>query len=177
MLRLTLDAEPKVRKAAIQSLRNWPAAGVARAAARLTRDPVFYVRVHAARTLAATRDASVPHYIVPLLGDANWWVRLAARESLVSLGPAIVPAVLPLLAAADSGVAEGAAEVLHNVGYVDEMLRKAARCREEVAVSCLGPLMAAGGEPMLATALARYSTAEMPALARLEPALRRAAHR
>lgn len=177
VLRLTRDAEPKVRKAAIQSLRNWPAAGVAAEAARLTRDPVFYVRVHAARTLAATRDASVAHYIVPLLGDANWWVRLAARESLVSLGPAIVPAVLPLLESPDAGLAEGAAEVLHNVGYVDEILRKAAGCREKVAVACLGPLVAAGGELMLSTALARYSAAEMPALVRLEPALRRAAHR
>lgn len=177
VLRLTRDVAPKVRKAAIQSLRNWPAAGVAGEAARLTADPVFYVRVHAARTLAATRNAGVSQYIVRLLGDPNWWVRLAARESLVSFGSAIVPAVFPLLKSPDANVAQGAAEVLHNVGYVDAMLRKAAGCREEVAVTCLGPLIAAGGELMLSTALARYSTAEMPALARLEPALRRAAHR
>jgi HEAT repeat protein len=177
LLRLTGDVEPMVRKAAIQSLRNSAAAGLAREAARLTRDEVFYVRAHAARTLAASRDPGVLPYIVPLLADPEWWVRLAARESLASMGPMVVRAVHPLLNSPNAVVAEGAAEILYNVGYVDAMFRKAAKCREEEALALLRSLLAAGGEMLLSSALARYSGAEMPALARLEPALRRAARR
>ncbi len=175
VLHLTADAEPRVRKAAIQSLRYFPDAGVAPAAVRLTGDPVFYVRVHAARTLAACRDVALAGHIVRLLGDADWWVRLAARESLASFGLPIVPAVLPLLDSTDPFVAEGVAEVLHNVGYVDEMLNKALACRVDVAVACFRPLLAAGGEILVSNALARHASARSPALLRLEPALRAAA--
>lgn len=177
LARLTRDAEPKVRKAAIQSLRNSSDPRSALEAARLTGDSVFYVRAHAARTLAVSRHPRASSYILPLLGDADWWVRLAARESLVSLGPAVVPAVLPLLESSDPAVAEGAAEILHNVGFVNEMLPKLAKCREEVAAACFGPLVAAGGELLISTVLAGYSSADTPAHAWLEPALRRAARR
>lgn len=177
LLRLTRDAESKVRKAAIQSLRNSSAPGVAREAARLTSDLAFYVRGHAARTLAATRDTSAARQVLPLLGDPDWWVRWAARECLASFGSAVVPMVLPLLGSPDASIAEGAAEILHNVGYVDEVFRRAAGLREEEAVILLRPLVVAGGELLISTALARYSTAEVPTLARLEPALRRAARR
>lgn len=177
LLRLTRDAEPKVRKAAILSLRNFSSPEVKREAARLTGDPVFYVRAHAARTLVATRDTSAAQHVLPLLRDPDWWVRLAAQECLASYGSAVVPAVLPLLDSTDPAMAEGAVAILHNVGYVDGMVRKAAGRREEEAVALLRPLVAAGGELLISTVLARYSAAETPALARLESALRRAAHR
>jgi hypothetical protein len=81
------------------------------------------------------------------------------------------------LESTDPVVAEGAAAILHNVGYVDEMVRNAAGRREEEAVNLLRPLVAAGGEMLISTLRARYPAAEMPALARLESALRGAARR
>jgi HEAT repeats len=177
LARLARDAEPKVRKAAIQSLRSTSDPRTALEAARLTGDAVFYVRAHAARTLVVSRHPRASSYILPLLRDPDWWVRLAAQECLASYGSAVVPAVLPFLESTDPVMAEGAAAILHNVGYMDEMVRKAAGRREEDAVSLLRPLVAAGGEMLISTVLARYSISEKPALARLESALRRAAHR
>lgn len=177
LARLTRDAEPRVRKAAIQSLRTSSDPRMALEAARLTGDAVFYVRAHAARTLVVSRHPQAASYILPLLRDPDWWVRLAAQECLVSYGSAIVPEVLPLVESTDPALADCAAAILHNVGYVDEIVRSAAGRREEEAVTLLRPLVAAGGEMLISTLLARYPAAEMPALARLESALRGAARR
>jgi hypothetical protein len=121
------DEHPQVRKATVASL-GWmnPAVAVPIAQRKLD-DAVPYVRSAAARALGRlgsaepdlARRRSIALMISPLLADARWEVRLAAKESLTDLGPAIWREVATMLDSRDDFARHGAAEVLQNLGIVD----------------------------------------------------------
>ena len=88
---LVEDADPGVRKAAIESLGRVGNDLAARAALRLLQDPVAFVRAYAARALGELDRADAAEAVAALLGDPDWWVRHAAKQSLERMGADIWP--------------------------------------------------------------------------------------
>jgi HEAT repeat protein len=119
---LTDDADPRVRKAAIQTLGKIGDAVAADRALHLLNDPFAYVRAHAARALGELARTDLADRVAPLLGDADWWVRLAARESLEMMGSDVWPVLMRSLNHPDRFVRNGAAEVFQNLGVLDSLI-------------------------------------------------------
>ena len=82
LARLTQDQDPRVRKAAIQTLGRIGDKLAADRAVALLGDPLPYVRAHAARALGELGRSDLARDVAALLGDQDWWTRLAAREAL-----------------------------------------------------------------------------------------------
>lgn len=124
---LTADADPLVRRAAVETL------GVIGnqkdRVLLLTRflDPVPMVRVHAARASAAFGSAPVADALAELLGDREWIVRAAAREALRRIGDPAAPALIRALSNDDAFAANSAAEVLFLTGAMATVARRLVR--------------------------------------------------
>lgn len=82
------------------------------------------VRAHASRTAAAIAPVTAAPYVVPLLSDRSWWVREAARESLVAGGRDVSPSVERALHDADATLRSGAALVLQDIGVLDALVNE-----------------------------------------------------
>ena len=123
--RMTTDASPNVRAAALETLRAVTSGEALRCALRLLDDPHPLVRAHASRTAAAIAPLTAGPFLVQLLADRSWWVREAAREALVAAGPGVAGAVEPLLHADDPVLRSGAALVLQDVGVLDGLVHEA----------------------------------------------------
>jgi HEAT repeat protein len=121
LLVLLADDDPSVRRAALEAV------GVRRERAALPgvlgllRDPTMYVRAHACRAAGRLGGAEIADRIVPLLGDREWWVRAAAKDTLRSFGPDALDALLPVLRAEDRFARNGAAEILQDIGVLDRL--------------------------------------------------------
>lgn len=131
LVALAADSDPAVRKAAAQSLARVRGDVAADAAHRLATDPVPFVRAHGVRALAAIRGAAAAEAVAARLADANWWVRQAAKESLLSMGEASLPALEAQLDAADRFARNGASEVIQALGILPRLL--AARSQDSEA--------------------------------------------
>lgn len=117
------DADPGVRRAAIESLAERGERSVLpRILARLG-DDVMYVRAHACRAAGALGGVTVAPQIVALLRDDAWWVRAAAKDVLRALGRGVAPLLIEALDVDDRFARNGAAEVLQDIGVVDDLLR------------------------------------------------------
>lgn len=145
--RLIDDADPRVRKAALQTLGAIGETLAVDAALRKLDDPVPYVRAHAARALGELDATEHAPRIVPLLGDRDWWTRLAARQALEALGSEIWPILMRSLTDADRFVRNGAAEVLQNIGVLDSLIvmEAASDAPAPAKVEMLRRITAAGG--------------------------------
>ncbi len=119
---LTRDPSPDVRAAALETLRTTGSAEALRCSLHLLEDPHARVRANACRTALAIGGPRAAPFLARRLGDESWWVREAARESLVAAGPDVVTAVLPLLEGEDPDLRHGAALVLQDVGALDDLL-------------------------------------------------------
>lgn len=79
---------PELRAAvlrAVARLRTVPA-DLAPALLAMLDDPTEFVRAHAARVAALTPSDAVLAKLWERLGDASWWVRRAAAQSLLEMG-------------------------------------------------------------------------------------------
>lgn len=159
---LSEDPKPAVRKAALGTLSVAGGASALRAARRALSDPVPFVRAHAARALGTLHDRDSVAAIVSLLADRNWYVRLAAKESLEAMGPDTAPVLVGSLDHPDAFARNGVAEVLHHFGAFERLLT------EEAA----GPTDA--GRRRVLAQLARGGSVHMwdAAFERLAPAAR-----
>jgi HEAT repeat protein len=119
---LTHDENPLVRRAAIESLSLIGGDMVSAEATRLLSDEVFFVRAHAARALGTLRAIEAAPAVASLLTDREWWVRYAAKTSLETMGSQVIPDILPYLKHQDRFARNGAAEVLQNLGYFEQLL-------------------------------------------------------
>jgi HEAT repeat protein len=119
LIRLTWDADPNVRAAAVETLGT--RSGRAIGAALLARldDTEWFVRVHAARAAGHVLGAKAAPTVTRHLADERWWVRTAAKDALRGMGSEAVPALLSILGHEDPFARNGAAEVLQDVGFVD----------------------------------------------------------
>jgi HEAT repeat protein len=119
---LVRDPSPNVRAAALETLEVVATGDALRGALRLLDDPHPLVRAQACRTAAAISALTAAPFVRPLLADPSWWVRDAARESLVAAGREVAGVVVPALEDADPNVRSGAALVLQDVGVVDSLV-------------------------------------------------------
>ena len=119
---LTRDWSPNVRAAALETLRASGSGEALRCSLRLLDDPHARVRASACRTTSAIGGIRAAPFLAMRLGDESWWVREAAREALVALGPDVAAFVLHLLEAGDPTLRHGAALVLQDVGALDDLL-------------------------------------------------------
>ncbi|MFN7917546.1 MAG: HEAT repeat domain-containing protein [Vicinamibacterales bacterium] len=144
---LTHDADPGVRKAAIQTLGLVGSDDAGECAIQLLTDPVPYVRAHAVRALGELGRVDQADRVSSLLGDGDWWVRLAARESLEMMGSEVWPILVRCLDHRDKFVRNGAAEVVQNLGVLDSliMLEAASDNPAGTKVAMLRRIAAAGG--------------------------------
>lgn len=116
------DADPRVRKAVAHALGRI-GGGVAVDRLRcLLSDSCSFVRAQAARALGELERVDLAAEVANLLGDENWWVRQAAKESLQLMGPDVWPVVMRCLEHRDRFVRNGAAEVFQNLGVLDSLI-------------------------------------------------------
>ena len=121
------DTDPLVRKAAVESLGVVGGPWAVETALALLCDSVWFVRAHAARALGDLARADLAPRVLPLLADPQWWVRTAAKDALQAMGPAVARDVEGYLGHADRFARNGAAEVLQNLGRLDEIAARAGR--------------------------------------------------
>jgi HEAT repeat protein len=122
--RMTEDTSSNVRAAALETLRAVSSGEALRCALRMLEDPNPLVRAHASRTAAAIAPITAAPYVVPLLSDRSWWVREAARESLVAGGGDVTPSVERALHDPDATLRSGAALVLQDLGVLDALVNE-----------------------------------------------------
>jgi HEAT repeat protein len=144
---LAADTDPRVRKAAVQSLGHIGGSIAAVTALRLLHDSVPFVRGHAARALGRMERVDLAPDVAGLLGDSDWWVRQAAKEALQGLGSEVWPVLVRSLEHHDRFVRNGAAEVIQNLGILDTLIVMEAASDEpsEKKIEMLRRIAAAGG--------------------------------
>lgn len=144
---LTNDADANVRKAAVQTLGRVGTGQAAACALHLLADPVPFVRAHAARAIGELGRSDYARRVADLLGDKDWWVRLAARESLEMMGTEVWPVLVRCLDHPDKFVRNGAAEIVQNLGVLDNliMLEAASDFPSRSKVDMLKRITSAGG--------------------------------
>ena len=116
------DLDPSVRAAAAEALGKVEPETSEPILRRLLDDSVFYVRAHAARGVSEARLDGLAGHVVPLLADVNWWVRAAAKESLLALGAEGFKAAVGALEHADRFARDGALEIVVGSEYLDGLL-------------------------------------------------------
>ncbi len=149
------DPDPNVRAAAVETLAGRRGKRPLAAALALLEDPMWFVRVHAARAVGRLGAPADVAHVVPLLADERWWVRSAAKDALRTLGLGAIDVLHETLDDPDVFARNGAAEVLQDVGYVDTLIVSG---RDD---ALLERIFAAGGARLRRLALTR--TAETQA--------------
>jgi HEAT repeat protein len=156
LVALTADADPLVRKAAIDAVGVIGAAAAVIAVRARVADEAAFVRAHAARALAHLGGAAESPALLPLLADGDWSVRDSAKQGLRAMGEAAAPAVLPWLTHGDPFARNSAAEVLQDIGTFDRLLvQEIEGPTDRDRVRTLHLLARAGGSAMAAAVVDR----------------------
>ncbi len=158
---LSDDTDPRVRKAAVQSLSRLGGDVAREVALRLLRDAAPFVRAHAARALGELDSIEAAAPISELLGDSDWWVRNAAKGSLEALGAEVWPVLVRCLEHPDKFVRNGAAEVFQNLGILDSLIVMEAASDDPSGskIDLLRRIAAAGGARMTDSLVERAGSA------------------
>jgi HEAT repeat protein len=164
LMTLTSDQAPLVRRAAIASLAQVNVAQAVAAARPMLTDAVWYVRAHAARAIALADDPDLAEDVAPLLADREWWVRTAAKDALQRMGSEVWSTLVPYLDHPDEFARNGAAEVLQNIGILDNLIvLEAATSRPSASkMEMLRKIASAGGTRMTEALLDRVDPQTRP---------------
>lgn len=155
------DEDPRVRKAAIQSLGRVGGELAASLALRHLTDRVPFVRAHAARALGELERTDTASAVTPLLGDPDWWVRAAAKQALEAMGAEIWTVLVRALEHRDPFVRNGAAEVFQNIGVLDSliMMEAASDYPSPAKIDLLKRIASAGGTRLTDSLIERAGAA------------------
>lgn len=170
---LATEADPRVRRAAVEALGSLGDATDLALLVRRMSDPLPFVRAHAARACIRFADAETIEALVGLLADRHWMVRAAARDTLARIGTPALPAVKQALWHSDRFAADSAAEILHRTGgaadAARQILEDAGGARRQSPL--LARFLAVAGPNLRAAFLGQLSVREQRALmGHLEPA-------
>ena len=119
------DDDPNVRAAVAEALGSLDARVARPLLRRLLQDDAFFVRSHAARAVAKGGDGMLAGKLLPLLADQNWWVRAAAKESLLQLGADGLAVAQRALAHSDRFARDGALEIILGSGHLQDLITAA----------------------------------------------------
>jgi HEAT repeat protein len=156
LMRLTADAQPSVRKAALEAIGSARYSECINAMYPRLTDRIPFVRAHAARAIGTVSAHFGPSAVVPLLADRKWLVRSAAKQSLEAMGPGVAPLLMGMLSHKDPFARNGAAEVLQNLGVFETLVaRHASAGTDTDTVRELRVLAGAAGPRMWNTVLLR----------------------
>jgi len=129
----SVDPDEQVRAAAARLLGSCREPVVRLVLRGLLADDVFFVRAHAARSIAESGAHSLAPDVAGLLADRNWWVRAAAKEALLGLGKEGLDAVEAMLHSEDAFARDGATEVVLAAAMRDSDANVSAQLLEEAA--------------------------------------------
>jgi HEAT repeat protein len=139
------DDDPNVRAAVAEALGSVDARVARPLLRRLLQDDAFFVRSHAARAVAKAGDGTLAGKLLPLLADQNWWVRAAAKESLLQLGSDGLAVAQRALAHRDRFARDGALEIILGSGHLQELII-AADDGDEAALASVAAIRAQTSE-------------------------------
>lgn len=88
----------------------------------LITDPVWYVRLQAARTIGTLKCDQYVEMLKRLVLDEQWQVRDAATASLINTGEASIDAFLELLETEDQFAKESISEAVQRTGYKTRLM-------------------------------------------------------
>ena len=157
---LTRDEDANVRAAAAEALGSRRGDVAAEATVALLVDPVWFVRVHAVRAAGQTAGPRAAPAIAELLADEKWWVRTATKDALRGMGHEAIPALAAVLSSPDGFARNGAAEILQDIGLVDQL------ALEDPGSPLLAQIYAAGGPGLREAAESRIARALWPSQVR-----------
>jgi HEAT repeat protein len=140
------DPDPSVRRAALESLTLARFVTALPVVLKCLDDSVSFVRAHAARALGHLGDITTAPVLAARLGDDDWWVRDAVKQSLVRLGRGAEPVLFGHLSDEDGFARNGAAEALQHLGTFERLLFEEAEGPPDAhRHATLGKLADAGG--------------------------------
>jgi HEAT repeat protein len=148
------DTDPNVRAVCIETLGVLKAKAARPRVVAALNDEEWIVRLHACRALGRMGIKADAAKMTRLLGDTEWWVRSAAKDALRALAPRSLPAVRAALDDPDEFARNGAAEILQDVGLVDELMESGAD------PALLERILRAGGPRLRSTAIDRDADVE-----------------
>ena len=119
------DDDANVRAAVAEALGSVDARVARPLLRRLLLDDAFFVRSHAARAVAKTGDGTLAGKLLPLLADQNWWVRAAAKESLLQLGSDGLAVAQRALTHHDRFARDAALEIVLGSGHLQDLIAAA----------------------------------------------------
>ncbi len=154
--RLAGDDDSNVRANAAEGLGRL---GRSAAIGMLLTDPDWVVRSHAATAAGVAALDELAPRLSALLTDRVWWVRQNAARSLVELGRAADPHVVPLLRSHDRFARNKAAEVLVADGFVDQQVATALAESDGEGARATGVLIAVASAEAQASVRSRLERA------------------
>jgi hypothetical protein len=154
------DENANVRASVAEALGSVDARVARPLLRRLLTDDAFFVRSHAARAVAKAGDGVLAGKLLPLLADQNWWVRAAAKESLLQLGNEGLKVAQTALAHRDRFARDGALEIILGSGQLEELIA-AADDGDKAAEKAVGAIR---------TQTAEWAVESRPAALSLPPA-------
>ena len=166
---LTNDSSPLVRRAVVEALGAIGETSDRDLLLTQFKDPVPFVRAHAARASAIFTDQAVVTALVNLLADREWIVRASARRALRTIGEPAIDALVSAMSDKDVFAANSAAEVLYHNGTMASFARWIidAPTTAADATRIVHQYMAVSGPHLRHALVHRFSAAERALLMRL----------
>ena len=125
LIEALFDVSPEVRAKAAGALGKIKSdRSIVKLTELLVAEPVPFVRTRVSQALGAIGNPSVIHYLVNILKDPEWWVRVRAVEALEQLGKESTPSLLIALEDEDMEVRRRSALALERIGYVAQILQE-----------------------------------------------------
>jgi hypothetical protein len=87
------------------------------------KDSIWYVRMHAIRSLEKIPGPETIGDIAPLIKDDHWFIREAVKEAAIKHFSAALPFIEELIYDEDERVREACVEIIEKSGYADRILK------------------------------------------------------
>lgn len=121
--RLTRDELPDIRAAACEGLGDIGQESARKDVKVCLRDPEWFVRIHAAKSLEKIFGADSVPELIDSLGDDNWFVQEGIKKVLMKHIERALPHIEKILGTGGQNIKKACLEILDSSGYTDRILR------------------------------------------------------